>query len=254
LAAVAGLSILASKGRLEPILQRSEAARIENTLRIRESRISFLQSRYLEEPYIIASELESALNASITRVREKYPEISLITAVGGKSNGSFVLRSLEQPNPGSDLDFYLGGREVRLERLQGASREVQKELRSIGVNADALLNGSAEDYYLNLDQLPRHIAQSDLDLLVLPFRCSFGETSEARAAVLEAIIAHPNKNEIWSKLVAMHNQSLSMHHGSWSIEFNNEILNEYMPEKVARFGLPDKPEVLLAEINSHGVR
>ena len=209
---------------------------------------SFAHERYLAEPYLITSGLKKLLSKTSADLPAKYPEFKVVVAAGGQANGSFVFRSLTKNHPASDFDFYLVGKSTTPQHLREISDQFGTAVRVNKLTLDGVLNGRNPEIYLNLDELPRHIQDGDFNLMALPFQAAFGKVEEAQRAVLHSVMEHPRKQEVWDSIVDAHAESLSMHHGSWSIEFNNSLLQDFLPEKIDKFGLPNTPERALAEV------
>ncbi|HEY9755611.1 MAG TPA: hypothetical protein V6C97_10645 [Oculatellaceae cyanobacterium] len=215
-----------------------------------ETRTTFLETQYLQKPYLVPDHIRQTLVATADELGQKFPEFTSITSVGGTTNGSLALRMIEGKKTASDLDFYLVGHAVLPDRLGQMSKVVTTRARAIGLGSDACLNGARSCNYLNLDAIGQHIEAGDVNLLSLPFQSSFGKTEEARTAVLQGILERPDKQQVWDAVRDWHLQSLSMHHGSWSLDFGNRILREYYPKKIELFSLPKTPEEALAVVGS----
>lgn len=213
-----------------------------------ETRTKFLETQYLEKPYLVPPYIRETLVATADELGQKFPEFTSITSVGGTTNGSLALRMIEGKKTASDLDFYLVGHAVSPDRLAEMSKLVTTRARAVGLGADACLNGARSCNYLNLDAIGKHIEAGDVNLLSLPFQSSFGKTVEARTAVLQGILSRPDKQQVWDAVRDWHVQSLSLHHGSWSLEFGNKILSDYYPRKIELFSLPKTPEEALAAV------
>lgn len=204
---------------------------------------TFLEERYLHESHLIPDDIRQTMEEITSNLGKKFPDkFKALTLVGGTANGSFILRRMMEKNPATDVDFYLVGDGAGKNDLEGMSREVRRGLEPIHLTPDPTLNGKNERNFLNLSQLEEHIANEDFDLLALPFGAVFGSAVETRQAVLEAVKAHPNRDQIWTGIREYHAQGLSMHHGKWSDDFNDLIREKYYPEKVKIFGLPEKIE------------
>jgi hypothetical protein len=207
---------------------------------------AFLEGPYLEQPYLVPQEVSTALNKSAERLHATIPGFECVVNVGGTSNGSLLLRRLEKPGAATDLDFYFVGHSTMLDNLSKASAIVSDEASRVGLTLDGELNGKRDAIFLNLDDLMGHIEREDFNLLALPFQSAFGNISEAKRAILNAVISHPDKQVIWDEMANYHIQSLSIHHGTWAPAFGNLILDKYYPEKIAKFELPETPEEALA--------
>lgn len=214
-------------------------------------RRAFLEGPYLEQAYLVAPEAGTALAASAQRLQVTIPGFDCVVNVGGTSNGSLLLRRLEKPRAATDLDIYFVGHSDMLGYLSQASATVSEEARRVGLTLDGELNGRRDSNFLNLDDLLGHIEREDFNLMALPFQSAFGNITDAKKAVLGAVISHPEKQRVWDEMASYHAQSLSMHHGTWSPAFGDLILDKYYPEKIARFELPETPEEALASLPSN---
>jgi hypothetical protein len=250
LGAAAGTLI---RGKLHSLEFITKATHLDGAMTELERQAAFAGSEYLTKAYILSPGLEQTVGKLAQHLTAKYPEFNSIVVAGGQANGSFVLRSLSKAHPGSDLDFYLVGHATTPERLQGISQNVQLAARANKLTLDGTLNGINPEIYLNLDNLEHHIQNQDYNLLALPFQAAYGEPAKAQLAVVRSVIAHSEKNTLWQQIVDAHAQSLSMHHGTWSLEFNNLIMHDFLPQKIEKFGLPESPETLLKDLTAKAI-
>lgn len=213
----------------------------------------FLKTTYLEKEYILPSFIEEDLSAAADVLSKTVPGFVGIVNVGRTSNGSYELRRQSNPKAPTDLDFYTVGNDETLPYLAAIADTVQDAVKDDGILLDGVLNGKNPDNFLNLDHLDDITKRGDTYLLALPFYSFFGDADIAKAKVLEFVIAHPDKQELWDEIASYHLQSLSMHHGSWPQSFSDTIMNDYYPQKVEKFELPLTPEECQALIESEGV-
>jgi hypothetical protein len=246
--AIGAVAVALTRGRLHSLEAVAKSTSLDGALTEFERQAAFASKEYLSKAYLLSPKLEQTMEKLAKDLTTKYPELNSVIVADGQSNGSFVLRSLFKAHPASDLDFYLVGHTTTVERLHQISKDVQFAVKDSKLTADGVLNGKNPEIYLNLDRLPEHIANEDFNLLKLPFEASYGGTREAQLAVIKSVISHPEKDVIWQKIVDVHAQPLSMHHGSWSLDFNNAIMHDYMPQKIEKFGLPKSPELLLKSL------
>lgn len=212
------------------------------------TRKAFLDDTYLIEAYIDPPEVKQLLHTTADKLRTAFPDFVCLTNVGGTANGSYELRRLEIHKASTDLDIYLVGYAGGLTYLRDMSHMVSQEAKKIGIAVDGELGGDNPENFLNLDDLNGHIDRGELNLLALPFQSAFGDVEVAKKRVVEVVMAHPQKQKVWDEIAMYHAQSLSMHHGDWSPAFNDIILQQYYPEKVARFELPITPEEAVAAL------
>lgn len=197
----------------------------------------FIESDYLTREFIVPTPVAERLAAAATVLSETPGFVGLVN-VGGTANGSYELRKLSTQKPASDLDFYFIGRNDMLDHLTSSSRIVEETMQGSGLGLDGVLNGRNPASFLNLDRLDEIVQRGDTNLLALPFQSFFGNTHEAKKAVLDYVGAQANQQELWDEIASYHLQSLSLHHGSIPETLMNEINETYYPAKVARFDLP----------------
>jgi hypothetical protein len=246
--AIGAATVALTRGRLHSLDFIDKSTHLDGAMTEVERQVAFAGHEYLSKAYVLSPGLEQTMGKLAQDLTAKYPEFNSIVVAGGQANGSFVLRSLTRAHPGSDLDLYLVGHATTSERLHEISKDVQLAARANKLTLDGTLNGVNPGIYLNLDNLTHHIENQDFNLLALPFQAAYGETGNAQLAVLRTVIAHPEKQIVWQSIVDAHAQSLSMHHGTWSLDFNNAITRDYMPQKIEKFGLPKSPDVLLKDL------
>jgi hypothetical protein len=246
--AIGATAVALTRGRLHSLEFVAKATHLEGAMTEFERQAAFASSEYLSKAYLLSPGLEKTMGELGKDLTAKFPELNAVVVAGGQANGSFVLRSLTKTHPASDLDFYLVGHTATSERLHEISKDVQLAARANKLTLDGTLNGVNPGIYLNLDNLTQHIENQDYNLLALPFQAAYGETGKAQLAVLRTVITHPEKQIVWQSIVDAHAQSLSMHHGTWSLDFNNAIMRDYMPQKIEKFGLPKSPDVLLKDL------
>jgi hypothetical protein len=246
-----GFGALASNaGRLASVAERIIAPLVSKTPEVTAAaRELFLKDAYLQQPYVMPEAIKGTLERTAAELQQKFPEFNSLVTVGGTTNGSLALRMLEHGNTASDLDFYLVGRSTTPDRLNAMASLVSQRARSLGLGTDGVFSGRDPRKYLNLDRLDLHADRGDYHLLTLPFRNTFGDSRSAMTSVLETISKRPDKQEIWNEIRNVHAQSLSMHHGSWSLDFNNQILSDFYPLKIEKFGLPDTAEKMMARLH-----
>jgi hypothetical protein len=220
----------------------------ERVAELNETEKAFLEQRYLQEKYLIPGDIAEALRGGEKELAKNFSGFfNSLIVVGGVANGSLAFRKLTESDPSTDLDYYLVGYDGGEARLRDMSEETRRAMKPVALTIDPALNGENPDNFLNLSHIEQHIDSGDFDLLALPFTCSFGDAVTARRAVLSAIMARENSADIWAEVKNYHDQSLSMHHGKWSDGLNDIILKEYLPKKIERFGLPEKPEDVVIE-------
>jgi len=228
------------------MFKKKHSAEISQNWRERERIDEYLREFYLQQEYIVPSEIDHALDESVEALRDM-PGFEGIVNVGGTANGSYMLRKMTSPNPATDLDFYLIGN-GNLNRT-AAAEIVGKKMRAVGVSLDGELNGTHPNNYLNLDQIDMLINQGDAALLALPFQSFYGPDKNAvQRKILKAILARPDAQEVWDEVANFHAQSLSLHHGSFSLEFAQHVLDDYYPAKVAKFELSITPQEMYERI------
>jgi hypothetical protein len=199
---------------------------------------TFLRDRYLQERYVFVSNIYTALNKAVEIINDSFPgKIFFMTIGGSVSNGSLAYRRIKSPNLNTDIDFYFGGNSLVETCLHEASLIITRAVKDEGLIPDGLLNGTRLDYALQLDNLENHIENEDFDMLALPFEASIGNSAYARQKVFEYVVSLPHPQAIWEKIVHYQHQSLSMHHSSLG-ELNNEIMNDFLPRKIEKWGLP----------------
>lgn len=208
----------------------------------------FLEGDYLQKKYLVPSEIGRKLVVVAEMLSKEYSSFWTLVVAGGVANGSLALRRMENPRAATDLDFYLVGSAATNKTLKAMGQKVRREIKEIDLVPDGLLNGEKSDYYLNLDKISFYIEKDEFELLSLPFQCAFGRSRDAIVKIIEVIMAHPRKKEIWTGIADAHAQSLSLHHGSWSDEFNTFVLKNYTPKKVEKFGLPETPEEYIVQL------
>jgi hypothetical protein len=209
----------------------------------------FLAQVYLKEEYIVPEPVDRALRDAADTL-QSMPGFVGVVNVGGTANGSLALRLAAGRHTATDLDFYLVG-STDLD-LAVASDVVRKEMAKVGIGIDGELNGKYRDNYLNLDEIDTLIDRGDAALLALPFQSFYGrDKSEAQRKILDAIIARSDAQDVWDEVSNFHAQSLSLHHGSFPLDFSQHILDDYYPTKVETYGLPITPQqaygILLAQ-------
>jgi hypothetical protein len=246
-----GAAVALTRGRLHSLEFIAKSTHLDGALTEFERQTSFASSEYLSKAYLLSPGLEKTMGKLAEELRAQYPEFNSIVVAGGQANGSFVLRSLTKAHPGSDLDFYLVGHATTSKRLAEISKGVQFAARDNKLTLDGALNGINPEIYLNLDNLTHHIENQDYNLLALSFQAAYGGPGKAQLAVIRSVINHPEKHMVWQHIVDAHAQSLSMHHGTWSLEFNNSIMHDYMSQKIEKFGLPKSPESLLRDLTEN---
>jgi len=246
--AIGAAAVALTRGRLHSLEFVAKATHLDGAMTELERQAAFASRDYLSKAYLLSPGLEKTMGELGKDLTAKYPELNAVVVAGGQANGSFVLRSLTKAHPGSDLDFYIVGHTTTPERLNAISNDVKFAARANKLTLDGVLNGKNLGIFLNLDKLPQHIDNEDFNLLALPFQASYGATAKAQMAVIESVIAHPEKQTVWHHIVDAHAQSLSMHHGTWSLDFNKAIMHDYMPQKIEKFGLPKSPESLLKDL------
>lgn len=215
-------------------------------LLLSETEKTFLDKRYLVEAYLIDRVIKEKFAQIHTEIKAQFPDIFIsIAIVGSLVNGSYLLRKGQVNSKPSDADYYLIGRATDDLTLLSISKMITQKLKEIKISSDGYLDGSHHEMYVNVDDIDGIIERGDINLLATVFQFTTGEVREVQKKIIEHILKHPDKEKVWSEFKNYYQQSLMMGHGSWPEDFNNMVLNEYYPEKLKKFDLPDSPEEML---------
>jgi hypothetical protein len=235
---------------------------MKNNYRPSDVQREFLEKDYLMEKYHVPQKADKTAREVSEKLKSEYGNKFVgLCLVGGLTNGSHVVRTKEQERKReqerkpkslwqnifssifspvlSDVDFYLLVDGAAERDLEGMADIVAEEFKRIGFRSDGVLNGKNPDNTFDVSRINEYVENGHYDLLSLPFKCIFGEKiEETKKAIISAVKSRTNARDIWEQIKFYHDSPLALHHRTFDTEFMDYVLNNWLPMKIEKFGLP----------------